>query len=56
MANLSGDGTAATTCEWLNFHVISTYLKEVSIQVVGITGTDKMMADEQSRVELYERP
>jgi len=48
--NLSSDGTAATTCERLNLHMVSTYLKQLSIQVIWITRSDKMMPNEQSRV------
>ena len=44
--NLSGDGTATTTRERLNLHMVGTYLKQVSIQLIGITRIDEMMPNE----------
>ena len=44
--NLSSDGTATTTRERLNLHMVGTYLKQVSIQLIGITRIDEMMSNE----------
>jgi hypothetical protein len=44
--NLSSDGTATAARKRLNLHMVGTYLKQVSKQVIGITRSDQMMSDE----------
>ena len=46
ITNLSSDGTATTARKRLYLHVVGTYLKQVSIQVIGITRSNQMMSDE----------